>query len=464
MASPSNKPGSVGRAPSPAGPLVDLYLYQRAWIEDESRFKLGVKGRQIGWTFATTLRHVRRRLEKRGLTVWVSASKRQSKEAIEYVTTHLAALKEVFDTEEITFPDTDETAEMVTLKHNGSRILAMAANPKTVRGFSGDVVLDEFAFHLDPRSIWKGAMAIASRGHQVEVISTPNGQQGKYWDLCRTAGVPPEGGTEKKRWTKGQWSVHWCDIETAVAQGCPIDPAVMREAADDEDTWLQEYCCVFLSDAENYIPMELVIACESEQASLELPAGPPSRMAGGELYLGADIGRKKDRTVLWLTEKLGDVKWTRRVDVLARTPFEAQFSLIDAMMPSVRRACIDATGLGMQLAEQLVRKWGASRVEAVNFNLENKENMATLAKRSFEERLVRIPAAAFIRRSINAVKRYSSPTGHFRFDADRTDAGHADEFWALALALSAAEGPALSSDFIASQAKQAHAAAGAYFN
>jgi phage FluMu gp28-like protein len=448
-------PGQA-RVKDAGDPKVALYAYQRAWIGDESRFKLAVKARQIGWTFATTLRHVRRRLSQRGLTVWISASKRQSKEAIEYVTTHLSALKQAFEAQEIEFPGTDETGEQVTLKHNGARILAMPANPKTVRGFSGDVVLDEFGFHLDPAAIWRGAMAIASRGHQVEVISTPNGQQGKYWDLCRAAGVPALGESERATWREGQWSIHWCDIEAAVKQGCPIDPKQMREAAGDEDTWLQEYCCVFLADAENYIPMELVVANESEQASLEM-----SFLLRGDCYMGVDIGRKKDRTVIWLVEKLGDVAWTRKVEVLERTPFQAQFALIDSLMPLMRRAAIDATGLGMQLAEDLQRKWG-SLVEPVTFNLENKEKMATLTKRAFEERKVRIPAAAFLRRSINAVKRYTSPTGHFRFDAERTDKGHADEFWALALALSAASGPAVSTEFVASSAVQAHAASAAY--
>jgi len=133
------------------------------------------------------------------------------------------------------------------------------------------------------------------------------------------------------------------------------------------------------------------------------------------------------------------------VEVLPRTPFKVQFSLIDALMPGVTRACVDATGLGMQLAEDLQTKWGA-KVEPVEFQLANKESMATNIRRQFEERLVRIPPAAFIRRSINAVKRFTSPTGHFRFDADRTEQGHADEFWALALALAAASGPALSTE------------------
>jgi phage FluMu gp28-like protein len=413
---------------------VQLYPYQKAWITDEERFKLMIKGRQTGLSFGTSFRHVRRRIAKRGTTVWISASQRQSKEAIEYVQTHAQAVKQIFDYEAIEFPGTDDKAEMVTFRHNGSRIVGLPANPDTMRGFSGDVVLDEFAFHRDPHKIWKGAMAIASRGFGVEVISTPNGQQGKYWDVCRQCEVPPDGTSERTRWKHGVWSVHYLTIYEAVRQGCPIDIAAMHEAAGDEDTWMQEYCCIFLADAENYIPMELIVAAESGAATLDVP---DDFVPLGDLFLGVDIGRKKDRTVIWLVEKLGDVLITRAVRVLERTPYRTQFEIICGLMKGVRRGCVDATGIGAQIGEDLVREFGA-RIEAVEFNIANKEAMATSTKRGFEDRTIRIPAANHIRRACNAVKRYTSPTGHFRFDAERTEAGHADEFWALALANAAA--------------------------
>ncbi|HLJ87748.1 MAG TPA: terminase family protein [Candidatus Angelobacter sp.] len=431
--------------------LVVLYAYQKRWIEDESRFKLMVKGRQTGLTFSTTLRHVRRRLATKGTTVWISASERQSKEAIEYCKVHLQAVKEAFDFEEIEFPDTTEKAYQITFHHNGSRIIAMPANPDTIRGFSGDVVLDEFAFHRDAMKIWRGAMAIISRGHSLEVISTPNGQSGKYWDICRQASVDPLGGMKECRWTKGIWSVHWLDIYTAVEERCPVDVAALREAAGDEDTWLQEYCCAFLADAQNYIPMELVVSCESAHATVDLAV----ESLVGNVYQGVDIGRKKDRTVDIALEKVGDVLWMRRMNTMERTPFRAQFDLIEPVTRRSLRSCVDSTGIGAQLAEDLKLKHGP-KVEEVVFTIANKEAMATETKRAFEERRVRIASAPALRRSINAVKRYSSTTGHFRFDAERTEQGHADEFWSLALAIAAASGPSISTDFLASSSSQAH--------
>ncbi|HWQ02937.1 MAG TPA: terminase family protein [Candidatus Nitrosotenuis sp.] len=418
--------------------LVPLYDYQREGVMDDARFCAYVWSRQTGKDFTVSLKHVRRRLKKGGDTICIAAGQRQTLQTIEKVKMHAKALEAKFDYEEIEFPGIDDFATRVIFKHNGARFLAMPANPDTVRGFSGDVWLNELAFMKHAMAMWKAAFAIATRGYSVDVSSTPNGQSGKFWDLAKLGGISPMGGHTRTHWTAAGWSFHWCDVHTAVAQGYPINVAEMKQAIDDEDTWLQEYELHFLADAENYIPLELLIACESEQATLELPA---NFQPQGGLYLGGDIGRKKDRSVFWLKEKIGDVKWTRAVITLTRTPFHAQWQVLDSLLslPGMRRACLDASGLGMQLAEEAVRKYG-SRVEAVTFNLENKERMATLQKKELEERRERIPSAAPIRRAFNAVKRYSSPTGHFRFDAERTDAGHADEFWASALATAAAEG------------------------
>ena len=410
---------------------VKVYPYQEAWIADETRFKFWVASRQIGKDFCASLRQVRKRMKGAGLTVWIAASDRQSLEAMEKVRMHLDALRAKFEYEEIEFPKYEEKARQVTFTHNGGRILALPANPDTIRGYAGDVVLNEFAFHRDPVKIWRAALAIVSRGFQLEVISTPNGQQGKYWDLARKLGVPAIGGSAKGRWQSDVWSVHWVDIHSAVAQGCPLDIKVLRAAADDEDTWLQEEECVFLADAENYIPMELIIAAESTDATVNLPTFFLTT-PHGPLFLGMDIGRKKDRSVIWLRERVGDVFWTRAVITLDRTAFNVQHDLLFDLLPGAERACLDATGIGAQLAEEAVQAFG-SKVEAVVFNLENKERMATLAKKALEDRKERIPANAAIRRAFNAVKRFTAPTGHFRFDADRTEQGHADEFWAFAL-------------------------------
>jgi phage FluMu gp28-like protein len=50
-------------------------------------------------------------------------------------------------------------------------------------------VLDEFAFHLDARKVYEAIEPSITRGYSLEIISTPNGQQGEYHKLAKAAGL-----------------------------------------------------------------------------------------------------------------------------------------------------------------------------------------------------------------------------------------------------------------------------------
>src|ERR1019366_1946230 len=126
---------------------------------------------------------------------------------------------------------------------------------------------------------------------------------------------------------------------------------------------------------------------------------------------------------------------------LDRTPFERQYEIFCGLLshPRVRRACLDQTGIGMALVERLQEKFG-TQVEGVTFTADTKEKMSLLVRRRFEERLDRIPEdSPAIERDLAAVKRQATSSGNLRFDADRTEAGHADIYWAKALADLAAD-------------------------
>jgi phage FluMu gp28-like protein len=185
--------------------------------------------------------------------------------------------------------------------------------------------------------------------------------------------------------------------------------------------------------------------------------------------LGIDIGRHHDRTVFWVDQvtvgpsgarptdvgavrepplQLHDIAVARLVRTFSNTPFAEQLDFARQLLslpgpdgrPLVRRACIDSTGMGAPLAESLEREFGA-RVEPVTFTAAVKEDMAYRVKRRMEQRLDLIPEAPEIARAFGAVKKLVTVAGNTRFDAERTDLGHADEFWAKALADLAAEQP-----------------------
>jgi phage FluMu gp28-like protein len=179
----------------------------------------------------------------------------------------------------------------------------------------------------------------------------------------------------------------------------------------------------------------MVLSCESPAASVKW-----NGEARPGLYWGFDIARKRDLSVIWIVELLEDgTKLTRGVITMLRMKFHEQKAIASEVAKVAERGCIDATGIGANLAEDLSLLF-PGRIEAVEFNSLNKESMAIGLKTAMEERKVLLPDGDVgIRRSIQSVKQYKGSTGAVRFDAARTEAGHADEFWALALACSAAQ-------------------------
>jgi phage FluMu gp28-like protein len=224
----------------------------------------------------------------------------------------------------------------------------------------------------------------------------------------------------------------------------------IRAGCPDEDAWNEEYLCRPSSENASLLSYALIQGCESSEVGGQSSGnacghGGPSSLTSDlqpltSLYAGFDVGRKHDRSVLWLVERVGDVLWTRGLRVLHDVNFTAQEQLLVALMQSraVRRLCVDSTGIGAMLAERLVQRFG-HRVEAVHFTAAVKSDLAMPLLRLFQDRLVRIPADPEVREDLHKVRKVVTASNHVRLEADRDDkTGHADRFWALALACHAA--------------------------
>ncbi len=109
--------------------------------------------------------------------------------------------------------------------------------------------------------------------------------------------------------------------------------------------------------------------------------------------------------------------------------------------------CIDATGLGIGWADDAKDRFGSYRVEGVTFTAGVKERLAYPVRSYMEDRKLRIPYSGAIRADLRSVTKQTSLSGAVRFTAERSADGHADHFWALALALEAGSSPAAPLEF-----------------
>ena len=347
----TNHQSQISNSISITSPAIQLLPYQRRWIEDNSKLKIVVKARQIGYSFAATLRVVFECLKRKTTWILLSKGERQSRLLMEKVQEHIQSCGIVARACESEYFEGASIKQLETRFPNGSVIYGLPANPDTARGYSGNVTLDEFAFHTDAGKIYSALYPSITRGYSLEVISTPNGQQGKFYELAKSAGldvgpgltealsigdlrleignpVPSIANHQSKITNPNTWSPHYCDIYDAVRQGLKIDLQILRAGCEDDSAWRQEFGCQFVSTAENFFSPELLAACLSAEASLDTPthhlaresdpaAGTrdsatgasdgrmpivDSRWTDREFYLGIDIGRRHDRTVFWVDE------------------------------------------------------------------------------------------------------------------------------------------------------------------
>ncbi len=427
-------------------PVIRFYPYQKVWLQDDSRFKIGMFSRQTGKTFTTMGEAVddcvQAEIEgKRTRWVILSRGERQAAEAMDECIKPMtkafwAAYNVLREKGEPTFHETEFRVEKGEGEQDavykalevrfpgGSRITALPANPDTARGFSANVILDEFAFHRDSRKIWTALFPVISKsGLKLRVISTPNGKGNKFYDLMT--------GEEEGK----VWSRHTVDIHDAVAQGCPRDIDELKAGMSDQDAWDQEYELKWLDGASSWLPYDLISECEHERA------GDRDAYLGGPCFVGVDISARNDLFVIWVLEVVGDVLWTREIIARKRITFAEQDQLLADVFRRyhVIRCAMDQTGMGEKPVEDAKRNHGEMRVEGVLFSAARKLDLATSLKEAFEDRTIRVPMGdKVLRGDLHSIKKVVGPTGNARLLADGETDGHADRFWAGALATASA--------------------------
>lgn len=247
--------------------LIAKYPYQKRWIEDQSRFKVWNKSRQIGGSFAAAFEIVVDILYNTKGHDWhvLSVSEKAAQEFLEKVVSitnifHDSMLAE-FGSVSFEFHHTKDTMRFVF----GERIktvTCLPANERTVRGFSGNLVCDEVAFWEGGRKLYRAAFPIVTNTmkgvYKLRVISTPNG-------------VMSSDGEENIFYSivagDNNFSKHETSIHTAVKEGYEIDIDQTRKDCGDERTFQQEFCCQFLRDNDGLT----VIPWEDVQRAIHTP-------------------------------------------------------------------------------------------------------------------------------------------------------------------------------------------------
>jgi len=466
--------------------------YQREWLADASRLKLCQKSRQIGLSYADSYDSVRKAaVRPGGRDVWVmSRDEVQARQYIRYCrrwanVLHLAAADHG---EQVLVLRNGKTASVQALNFaGGASVYALSSNPDAIVGKSGHVKLDEFALHKDQRTLYAVAKPVIQWGGTLSVISTHRGAGTVFnelitevrergnpmgWSLHtvpiqkavaqglveRIDGVNGARGDARPSDDAGRASI----FGRASVPASPDSPtttdfssshafplvsgdvqsrrgqwlAQQRAECIDEEQWLQEYCCIPADESTAFISYDLINGCTEpglglmSVADLAVAAG---RAPGATFYLGVDVARKRDLCVMDVGEKVGDVVWDRlRLELLDRPFGEMEAELYRLLrLPQLKRACVDATGLGAQLAERARERFGW-KIEPLTFTAATKEELANGLKIDLEQRRARLADDEKLRADLRGIRKEVTLSGNTRYAGESADS-HCDRFWAKAL-------------------------------
>jgi phage FluMu gp28-like protein len=380
-------------------------------------------------------------------------------------------IAEVFTEREI---DSDTKQPFTTFRvlcPNGTKIVAMSSNPRRFRSKGGDVCLDEFDFHDNPEAMFDAASPVTQWGGSIRIFSTPDGEGSLYNQLTKNCkrllvafgiteyrgrvGFPSYAELRGKAAELGispVLSYHRVTIDDAIAEGIveKISAAVgahqtreefrasCRAKSRSEDAFMQEYMCTPSADNCAWLGYALIGSCEDEGCSGagDLLTG----YEGGVCDVGVDVGRTTDLTVITVLENVGDVRWTRLRLELKNVSLPEQERILAGVLRSIkfRRCCIDKSGIGLGLFEHIQEEFGEHCIEGIDFTGPNKHVLAVAIKDAFEDRTIRIAANdTVLKDDLHRVRKGVTATGQVRFEGERTKDGHADRFWAYALAIHA---------------------------
>jgi len=395
---------------------------QARFFADKSRVQVVCWHRQKGKDYTAAAKAVMSAMETGQTWYIVSLTQRQADETFDKCIKWAKVLKLILEThaqQSHTFTEHDESldrefewkARELRLPNGGKVVSLPGRNPNTLAGFTGNIILTEFAlFPNGGYEHWAVLFPIITRGgYQVLAISTPRGRNTKFYELWNN----PE-----------LYSVHTCDIQQSVfdegfqlydAKGKPFDQSTLvakelaiaqfRKLYGDESKWPREYECKFTGD------LEALVKYAQLQAACDLGRGKPfdwlridgdnasaigwspawfkrDDLQGGRLELGWDVARTGHLASLWCNfARPMQPKQLRFLMLMHKTSFAQQRDIVRAAMRTGDRLAVgagDATGMGMDSNETLKAEFGERRWLPINFGGRGKSDLGSIALTAFD--------------------------------------------------------------------------------
>lgn len=458
---------------------IELDFWQNRYIRSMSRFSILVKSRRTGFSFITAMKGLVKAIDPDRVAYtkqFVSYNESDAIEKINYAAQFFESIP--YNVSKVC--KANNKTELDFLDKNGktiSRLISIPCRPP--RGKGGDIALDENAIYLPKMSdaIYTAALPVISRGGCIEMGSSPLGKIGKFYEIY----------SDKKKYKSYErYNIPWW-FSSGLCNDTPIAVKIAPDLTTDErvntfgtdiikeiynsmelEKFQQEYECKFIDEAASYIPLELIYANtpgrDKEEKLIEMSKDETitdeeywefnrnvdfqayttadeailhynNEMHGQPLFMGFDVAKHRDAMSIYLIGiKDGKKRSFARIERKGMG-YEEQSDIAERLFKElpIYRGAIDRTGSGDGVFELLHKKFG-DKIDGIYFTPQMKEQLAIEVKRGLEQREFALENNKDFHSQIHSIKRMDAIGKYFRYDAERNEKGHADSFWAWALA------------------------------
>jgi phage FluMu gp28-like protein len=326
-------------------------------------------------------------------------------------------------------------------KDGVSRLLAVSSNPDAVIGKGGDIILDEFAVHKDPKLLWSLAQPVIMAGGNCTILSTHRSRNTLFNKLVEDAENDPN----------SEWSVHRTTLEDAVDEGLVeliVNPTLEKlgnpkfetrrafiewiKKTVDSHTYDQEYMC-------NPSDSSTVLLSREELKNAFKRLKELGSIKEGMHYVGWDIAESEVgdfATLCVLNVKDSDVEIAESIYIPKGTSIDDQIDMVkelDRKYHPYRIVC-DENGIGRYPTAVLKKKLG-QKVIGFTATMNSKAEMYTKVKRFFENGKVRMVEDDAIEQDFLSIERTITSSNNIVYSASRINGSHGDMASAFSMAL-----------------------------
>ena len=406
-----------------------FYPYQKAFFESKSQFRIVNKARQIGFSWGIAHEMAFGALCGRD-SIAGSTGLRASQKLLAQVRRFITAY------EPRARFDVDNTTQL-TVRGAGT-VVSVPANPSTIRGYTGDVYLDEVAHIRNAREIIRAigpSLTRQDKPRRLTLTSTPMGKLGFFYDAWTN-----------KDGAFGQYERFEVDIYRAIKEGFPSSVqaclSLLGVSSEADEAFQTEFACQFVDEKTSYFPYDLIARSSNSDLQYvplaELGAYIAAR-PNSVFFSGYDPAKLVDGAVLYVVERTpAGLLVPVHCKVWRGEKYSEQVAYVaDVIKLGITLHITDRTGVGEKVHEDVETACGSVRAQGLTYTNGVKEKLIVNLKSALEDRRLELPGEDIaLRTELHGLQREITAGGLHKY---RHESGkHDDRVWALANAVYAA--------------------------